>query len=670
MSIEIKSDILAKELNQGIVPLGVPKAYQYDAALVEAARAAVNQGLDDVAEAGATAKAAIETQKTASVNAVSAQEQASKADVNALGDKILAQMKHGYGYPFTAATAAAMADTTKIYVYVGSESGYTNGNWYYWNGTAWTSGGVYNATALETDKTLTVSGAAADAKVVGDICVKMRDSYNLIDTTTSVSGFLTSAGNISGNGLYKTSDFIPVKNGVPIKIMPRLRKFLAYNQNKGLDYSTWIDADTANYIYTPTYNGYIRFSYRTELENQISVIEEINDSNYEYYEKHSDKFFKENLDFNSYQKNVIYGIVERNSYNILDPSTSVQGYLTSAGNVVGDGSYKTSDFIPVKAFVPICFSPQIRKFLAYNGNKARDDSTWIDAVTVNYIYTPTQDGYIRFSYNVAFESQMMVSYNNSIVEYESPNDKYFVDNINFNDFQADKIRDIVNVSGNILYEKKWVACGDSFTHGDFTNSLTNNFVLTNGKYAGQYKVYPFFIGNRNNMEVINIAQNGMTMAVKPGGNCFADTLYTQIDADADYITLYFGINDDPLHNNIPLGTIDDDVNTTFYGAWNIVLEYLITNHPLAKIGIIITNGATINYANAEIALAEKWGIPYLNMSTGVLVPTMLRTNKELPASVITTRLNAFAVNPDNNAHPNEKAHEYESTFIETWLRTL
>ena len=168
MSIEIKSDILAKELNQGIVPLGVPKAYQYDAALVEAARAAVNQGIDDVAEAGTTAKAAVEAQGRASVNAVSAQEQASKADVSALGELILAQMKHGYGYPFTAASAAAMTDTTKIYVYTGSETGYTNGNWYYWNGTVWTSGGVYNATALETDTTLTVSGAAADAKVVGD----------------------------------------------------------------------------------------------------------------------------------------------------------------------------------------------------------------------------------------------------------------------------------------------------------------------------------------------------------------------------------------------------------------------------------------------------------------------------------------------------------------------
>ena len=128
MSIEIKSDILAKELNQGIVPLGVPKAYQYDAALVEAARAAVNQGIDDVAEAGDTA-----------VNSVKAQESTSTTNINTLGDKILAQMKHGYGYPFTAANAAAMTDTAKIYVYTGSEAGYTNGNWYYWNGTAWTN---------------------------------------------------------------------------------------------------------------------------------------------------------------------------------------------------------------------------------------------------------------------------------------------------------------------------------------------------------------------------------------------------------------------------------------------------------------------------------------------------------------------------------------------------
>lgn len=81
---------------------------------------------------------------------------------------ILAAIRNEYGYPFTAATAAAMTDTTKIYVYTGSETGYTNGHWYYHNGTAWTDGGVYNAVAFDTDKTLAVTGAAADAKVTGD----------------------------------------------------------------------------------------------------------------------------------------------------------------------------------------------------------------------------------------------------------------------------------------------------------------------------------------------------------------------------------------------------------------------------------------------------------------------------------------------------------------------
>lgn len=72
------------------------------------------------------------------------------------------------GSPMVAETVSAMTDYSKIYVYVGSETGYTNGNWYYWNGSAWTSGGVYNSSAVETDTSLSVSGKPADAKAVGD----------------------------------------------------------------------------------------------------------------------------------------------------------------------------------------------------------------------------------------------------------------------------------------------------------------------------------------------------------------------------------------------------------------------------------------------------------------------------------------------------------------------
>lgn len=81
------------------------------------------------------------------------------------------------GGPLVAATASAMTDTTKVYVYTGSESGYTEGHWYYWNGSAWTDGGVYQSTGINTDKTLTVEDMAADAKATGDAVAELKNDF-------------------------------------------------------------------------------------------------------------------------------------------------------------------------------------------------------------------------------------------------------------------------------------------------------------------------------------------------------------------------------------------------------------------------------------------------------------------------------------------------------------
>ena len=83
-----------------------------------------------------------------------------------------------YGSPLTASTAAAMTDKTRVYVYTGSETGYTSGNWYYWNGSAWTSGGIYNSEGVETDDTLTVAGMPADAKATGDAIAEIPEGLS------------------------------------------------------------------------------------------------------------------------------------------------------------------------------------------------------------------------------------------------------------------------------------------------------------------------------------------------------------------------------------------------------------------------------------------------------------------------------------------------------------
>lgn len=65
-----------------------------------------------------------------------------------LYDQILSAMAEMVGTPLTANTAADMTDTTRIYVYTGSEAGYVNGSWYYYNGSSWVVGGVYNSQGI------------------------------------------------------------------------------------------------------------------------------------------------------------------------------------------------------------------------------------------------------------------------------------------------------------------------------------------------------------------------------------------------------------------------------------------------------------------------------------------------------------------------------------------
>lgn len=51
------------------------------------------------------------------------------------------------GAPTPAATVSEMVDTTKIYLYTGSETGYTAGHWYYYSGGQWVDGGRYGEAA-------------------------------------------------------------------------------------------------------------------------------------------------------------------------------------------------------------------------------------------------------------------------------------------------------------------------------------------------------------------------------------------------------------------------------------------------------------------------------------------------------------------------------------------
>lgn len=114
------------------------------------------------------------------------------------------------GAPIVVASTSAMTDTAQIYVLS------TDGNWYYHNGSTWVAGGVYGAVA--TDTTLTQTGAAADAKAVGDEIVKLKADLksavdNLLYLSIDESEFIAkkyiwSDGKIYSSSTYTLSPYI------------------------------------------------------------------------------------------------------------------------------------------------------------------------------------------------------------------------------------------------------------------------------------------------------------------------------------------------------------------------------------------------------------------------------------------------------------------------------
>ena len=183
-----------------------------------------------------------------------------------------------YGSPLTASSTAGMTDTDKVYVNT------TDGNWYYYDGTEWTEGGVYNAVAFDTDTTLSVSGAAADAKAVGD---EIDDLTNFVGVPDAITPNTTTkkfvswgTGDLSTGAGYSYSEPIQVHKDEYVSFYAKGTTSVAMitlcdssGDNRVPVVRGVGDSANAQYGYLVEQDGYIIVSFHTSSGYTLKIYE-------------------------------------------------------------------------------------------------------------------------------------------------------------------------------------------------------------------------------------------------------------------------------------------------------------------------------------------------------------------------------------------------------------
>ena len=232
----------------------------------------------------------------------------------------------------------------------------------------------------------------------------------------------------------------------------------------------------------------------------------------------------------------------------------------------------------------------------------------------------------------------------------------------------------INTFRNRLFGKVLCCCGDSITVGaqggstddskitSYSCDASGNFSLDTGSV---WMSYGWRIANRNAMTYYNGGISGSTMADVTNRDGFSVTRYTKLPNNINYLLIFFGTNDSSL---APLGTITDTTNATFYGAWNVVMPYIINNHPYTKIGLIVPYKPDASIREAVRLIGNKWGCAVFDMmQAGTPLFYQKESSVDVAQDAITqNRTNYFA----DGTHPNSAGHELLADMIETFLYTL
>lgn len=538
---------------------------------------------------------------------------------------------------------------------------------------------------VNVDNTLSVSGDAADAKVTGDRISELKSDIEKSD------GYLDDVGHMiiekenidlewTDGGFYdKRNGKLNALDGwVYTSFVPLTDKRYIYCKgfvNAYGGYVIFLKNNSVLSIY-PNESGYaafegvakipngcdeIRFSILGSKEKELSYAK----YHYELDVVATVENIKNNTETNEqYYANAIDGVQTGNGFLINGSYTEDANSITTDYVAVNEGDVFYVTSFALYATNCVSFFDANKKFVRAELKANSGNPYTREQVTVN-----SGEAFARFSCYQA---------NNHDFSVETLEDLSIIKKVNSNTSRIEALeesKDINKGFGNILYGKKIAFCGDSFTEA---SNLGPEYYDSTLKC---YKSFGYRIAMRNGMALYHDGKSGSTMHIvntetPTERNPFAYQRYLNVPSDCDYIILQFGLNESSLASSDDTrGDKSSTDPTTMWGSWNTVLEYLIRNHPIARIGVIMSDAwMPQTYYTTLKEICEWWGIPMLDLGGDANVPLMnggRRNGCGLTLNPVVAALrNATFYNADGDAHPNDAGHEWRSNVIEHWIRGL
>lgn len=382
------------------------------------------------------------------------------------------------------------------------------------------------------------------------------------------------------------------------------------------------------------------------------------------------------IDYLKSDFNDVFTFTLAKSINRLNPTTITSGaYIANDDSLVPQTGYGYSDFIDVtpgeKIRCTYWSSVANARGVFYDGSKNKLATITSQADLTNYTgidypywecTIPTGAVYVRVNVRPAWVgSSWMVVLNRAFpTAYVA--------------YTGDTIEKSINSDVTVtmpyypkLHGKKIMFCGDSITYGSYADTDD----------LGNKKNFGWYIKQATGADVQFNAVQGSTMMNVTGKNPFSVDRYTQLGTGLDYIILAF-VTNDSAENNSLIGQYGDTTNGTFWGAWKIVLDYLIQTYPTAKIGIIGFWRGNQKYlwTDALREIAHKYRIPFLDFMLDPQVPMVGGTDfrSYYPNAPFTVDYNTMVARQDtflaDAIHPNNAGYQYLATIIQQYIESL